>query len=441
MSIRSEDSLAIQAPGEPSRPSMFNVMRALPISAAHRKVLYTFLTSFSVFASFAVQGIILANLLGRQGRGEYATTVFYPQILLYVGFLGAIEIVAWYAGQKNVDLLPLRRAAFRLGLFTGFLTMAVAIVLSMTLVPESKRQLIWLCLLCATALPFQSLLQVSIAVDRGSNNFSRYNSIRLFGALVLPLMLIVCWLTGQHSLPLICLLFVLSSIIGAIPCLWRMERKLSPAAPSIPRLLGKGKQYAVSMLASEIFERMDIAMFFFLTSLGTQGCYAAIVPAAHVLIIIPNALGMFTFNVGADAQRRVTVREATIGMAGTFVLQALIACAFAAVIGFLILLLYGEEFRPAIPLMYALIPAISIKGFLQGVEGYLKGRGKAHLGTYARLIAAVIMLACVYALRNTFELEGLHIPISAGIAQCFCLFWIVTAVFIDVIERNRKEDA
>ena len=439
MSIPNEDSLTISAsPGEQQRSSLFDRMQSLRISNAHRQVIFTFLTSLSVFAVFAVQGILLANILGREGRGQYATTVFYPQILLYVGFLGAIEIVAWYARQKSTDLIRLRRAAFRLGVVVGTLTMIVAIIFSLTLVPASKRGLIWLCILCATAIPFQSIHQITISVDRGSNNFSRYNWIRLFGALALPVMLLVYWFLGQKSLFVICLFFVASSIISAIPCLGRMKGALSPATPSTRTLLNEGKQYGISMLSSEIFERMDIALFFFLTSLGTQGCYAAIVPAAAILTVVPNVLGIFAFNIGANSHRIVTLRETNLAMAGMFVAQLFITILFTSAIGFLVLLFYGEEFRPAIPLVYALIPAISIKGILQAVEGYLKGRGKPHIGIWARLIAIPLMLVCVFLLRNTFTIEGIHIPIAFGIAQVFCLIWIGIAVYIDVLQRRNE---
>ena len=391
-----------------------------------------------MFGAFAIQGILLARILGRYGRGEYATTVLFPQILLYVGLLGGIEVVARYAGQADASLVKLRRAAFRLAIFTGCLTMLAVIVFSLTCVPAAKSHLIGLCLLCSLALPFQHIHQMTIAVDRGSDGFSRYNWVRLFGTLTLPALLLVCWLAGVRSLTFICLLFVASAIIGAIPCLWRLDRSLSPAEPSQRTLLKQGRPYAVAMFAGELFERLDVALIFWWTSLATQGSYAAIVPAAHLLIVIPNALGFFTFNIGAKYDRVVSLRETNLAMAKMLVFQLISALVFALVIGKLILLLYGEDFRPAIPLAYALIPAVAIKGFLQAAEGYLKGRGKPLIGTYSRLLGAAVMLIFVVFTFGRFDYEGLSIPLGACVAQVVCFFCIVAAIYIDVVSRNRQ---
>ena len=438
MSSRNEEIYSAAVQPSAIALSQGFLVRLFSISAPQQRLLYTFATSIAMFGAFAIQGILLARILGRYGRGEFATAVLFPQILLYVGLLGGIEVVTRYAGQINANLVKLRRAAFRLGIFTGCLTMLAVIVFSLTCVPAAKSHLIGLCLLCSLALPFQHIHQITIAVDRGSNGFTRYNWIRLFGTLVLPSMLLVCWLTNVQSLTFICLLFIASAVVGAIPCLWRLERSLSPADPSQRTLLKEGRPYAVAMFAGELFERLDVALIFWWTSLATQGSYAAIVPAAHVLIVIPNALGLFTFNIGAKHDRVVSLRETNLAMAGMLVFQFVSALAFALVIGKLILILYGEDFRPAIPLAYALIPAVAIKGFLQAAEGYLKGRGKPLIGTYARLLGAVIMLLFVMVTFGRFEYEGLSIPLGACVAQAVCFFCIVAAVYVDVLSRNRQ---
>ncbi|MEM9643599.1 MAG: hypothetical protein AAF989_01285, partial [Planctomycetota bacterium] len=45
--------------------------------------------AFGVVALQMGQGILLFRLLGAEGRGEYATTVLYVQMLLYVGRVSA----------------------------------------------------------------------------------------------------------------------------------------------------------------------------------------------------------------------------------------------------------------------------------------------------------------------------------------------------------------
>ena len=83
----------------------------------------TFLTSFMLFGWFAVQGIVLARMLGPEGRGGFAATIAYPQMLLYLGLLGAADLFARRAARWQGNDAPLRRAALRYGSLTGTLTM------------------------------------------------------------------------------------------------------------------------------------------------------------------------------------------------------------------------------------------------------------------------------------------------------------------------------
>src|SRR5262249_53758746 len=45
-------------------------------------------TGFAIFLFTAIQGVMLARLLGPTMRGEFATAIFYTQILTYPGLLG-----------------------------------------------------------------------------------------------------------------------------------------------------------------------------------------------------------------------------------------------------------------------------------------------------------------------------------------------------------------
>ncbi len=70
----------------------------------------TLATSLGSFGLFAIQGVLLARMLGPDQRGAFAAAGLYPQALLYLGMLGAPELFAGYA-SRNLDDPKLRRSA------------------------------------------------------------------------------------------------------------------------------------------------------------------------------------------------------------------------------------------------------------------------------------------------------------------------------------------
>ena len=92
-------------------------------------------TSFAIFFLTVVQGVILARLLGPEGRGEYGTAVFYTQTLTYIGLLGTQLSIARRAAKGADQIEQLGRASLRLGMLTGLATMLVASILAVVALP------------------------------------------------------------------------------------------------------------------------------------------------------------------------------------------------------------------------------------------------------------------------------------------------------------------
>ena len=103
------------APATPPKASGSLLRRAAPIAT-------TIAVSFGIVALQLAQGILLARLLGPQGRGEYATAVLYMQMVLYIGLFGAVEVVCRYSGDERIHRPSLRKSAFRLALITSGIT-------------------------------------------------------------------------------------------------------------------------------------------------------------------------------------------------------------------------------------------------------------------------------------------------------------------------------
>ena len=211
--------------------------------------------------------------------------------------------------------------------------------------------------------------------------------------------------------------------------------------PGVWTLLKNGRFYALSMLASEMFERLDMFLIVAIATVDQSGAYFVAVPAAQLLTVAPNALGVFTFNAGADSDRRVSLKQVVSVMTGTILLQIVSAVVLGLLIPVLISTFFRADFSPAIPFAMWLLPACAIKGYLQAVDGYLKGRGKPMIGVWARSLSIVVMLGFVglvyWDLIPGPENRLLSIPIAACIGQSISMLIISAAVIQDTIRREQ----
>ena len=193
------------------------------------------------------------------------------------------------------------------------------------------------------------------------------------------------------------------------------------------------------MIATDLFERLDLLLMLWLVPLVQQGFYAAMVPVAYPLTVIPNTLGLFLFNAGANRQRNLSTGDVHRILGLSLTIQTLSTVVFWLAVGPVVRLLYGEEFAPAVKFAMWLAPISAIKGILQGLDSYLKGRGRPLAPIRCRVVAAVVMLICTWLLIDQYG--AIAIAMSALIGQVFCLVWLSAIVYYDVLENSPVQQA
>ncbi|QDT02543.1 Polysaccharide biosynthesis protein [Rubripirellula lacrimiformis] len=395
--------------------------------------------AFAIVGLQLGQGILLARLLGPEGRGEYAAAMLYVQLLLYVGLFGGIEAVCRRATEAVSNSAEgryrLRRAALWLGITTGTITMLIAIALNLLALPGDKRYLIPVATLCSLSILGQHAMLIMTAVDRGAGEFGRYNVRRLIAAAAFPCLLLIAAMVTTIDVHLAAWMFVASSGISMVACLIGLPQPFrGPSRPTVRTLAKESRPYGVSMLATDLFERLDLLLVLWLAPMIEQGFYAAMVPAVYPLTVIPNTLGMFLFNAGANSDKRLGTSDIHRILGSSVAVQVASTIAFMLLIGPLVRLFYGDAFEPAIIFALWLAPVSAIKGILQGLDSYLKGRGRPLAPIRARFLAIGVMFAATWGLFDTYG--TLSIAIAALAGQLVCFVWLTSIVYSDVHQSD-----
>lgn len=390
----------------------------------------TLATSLGSFGLFAIQGVLLARLLGPEQRGAFAAAGLYPQALLYLGMLGAPELFAGYA-SRNLEDSKLRRSASRYGLFAGCLTSLICVGLTWLTLPSDLRWVMPWAGLCALTVPLQQIRLAIQAVDHGQRQFGRYNAVRLAAAAAFPMMLCIAWLFNRTDFQSTIWLFVAAQVLSLALVQFGMNQSwIGESAVRIPTALKDARGLIGAWISAEILERVDMVLILILVAnQEVLGYYAAAVPIASVMIIIPNTAGLYAFNRGARQGENLTTSEVWRFLGLGLLVQIAVAIALAVVLPYVIPLLYGQSFQPTVAFTWALLPAGVFRGLLQACDSYMRARQKPVAGVKARAIAIPVLL--IFSWLAVPKLDALAVPIGLSLALGVCFAIMVRAVLLD----------
>lgn len=401
----------------------------------------TLCASLGTFGFFAVQGILLARLLGPEMRGAFAAAILFPQALLYLGLLGAPELFAGYAA-RGADDGRLRRSAARYGVCAGIITLIVCLALNIVFIRDPFRWVLPLACLCALALPLQQIRLSVQAVDHGQRQWNRYNQGRILAAAAFPTVLLIAFVVGITDLWSICILFVASQAL-ALLLVQRGMRTSWNGGGEVPvrRAITEAKPLIAAWFASELLERLDMCLMLALVSdEATLGYYAAATPIAALMIIVPNAASLYAFNRGARSDSIPTYSAVWRFLLAGITIQVISAAVLGAMLPWLVPLFYGEQFAPAVMFAWLLLPAGIFRGLLQAIDGYLRARGKAGVSVKMRLIGTAVLTIVSIGSAPWLASRGLPaaygIPIGLSIALGFCFVAMSLAMLADVSRHH-----
>ena len=216
-------------------------------------------------------------------------------------------------------------------------------------------------------------------------------------------------------------------------------RLTQPASPRVGTLMKESVPYGFAVLVTNLFDRLDVFLILWFADFTVQGYYAVAKPAVTLLTVVPLALGLFSFNAGAKSDRHVTLPR-VIGIGAALVAgQLLMAGAYALIMKPLMICVYGEAFRGAVPFGLALLAAGALNGCTVVAEGYLRGRNKPAIGIWGRLLGAVALLGSVALLFGTWK--ELSIPLAASIGQAVTMLFIISATLLDTWSRGKDSSS
>lgn len=404
-----------------------------------RKVVETFTTKVLLIGIGLVMAVLVARILGPEGRGLYAVAVVIGVIGVQFGNFG-LHASNTYFVAKNRNLLPvlLGNSLFASFIFGGLSATIAWIIFFLfpNIAPLHGVLLILALLWIPLGLAYLLLQNILL----GIHEVRAYNKIELTAQIVAVILIGIVIALRAATVELI---FAVGLVILAISILWAFRRIKSHATqrPRISLSLFKENiQYGVRAYFSAFFSflilRLDLLMVKYMLDAEQAGYYSIATSLAEMILLLPSVTASLLFPrlaEMADSRGKWLFTNKIAQYVGLISLATVILA--GALAKPMVRLLFGAAFLPAMPAFLWLLPGIYLLSISIIYSHYLASIGMPLITAYSPGVAVILNIFLNIKMIPIFGIVGASISSSI----CYALMLFMTVIYSSYFSRPIRD--
>ncbi len=389
------------------------------------RILETLLVTFGICAVGLITGVLVARVLGVEGRGQFAAIILWPSVIAYLGDLG-LPLAYVYESARDRRQIPALIGNALVASLAQWLTLSAlgSVILLLALHRFGSTVALTGIIFLVTYLPLNLLTRYVNALNQGSRAFLWFNAVRLSVPLSYAVVLVLLMGIGLRSVHWMVVATLLSNVFALTLVLSLSLRSFLRAfgLPQIDlrllrRTLGYGLRAHIGNLTPVDSMQLDLLLVTALLGAYDAGLYSIAISASLVLRAQGTALGLVALPEVAAAP---TVTEQRLLTGQILRLSLLMNLATAGLIvgvaGLLVPVIYGGDFAPAVPAVRILVLGIVAASLRQLLGDCLRGAGKPVGATIAEIVGWVVGLAALGVMVPLLGLPGAALGVSLSYA-------------------------
>jgi O-antigen/teichoic acid export membrane protein len=311
----------------------------------------------------ALTGVMLARLLGPEGRGKLAVCILWPTVLASLGSLGIKDALVYFTAQNK---LTDRFFSTILGLaaIQGVLLMLIGHLAFPLFLDKHENSVMENLRLFLIFVPLNLIGQYFIGIYEGELRINYVNVLRLTVPTVNFVVTILLLITGQPSIRLIVLSHLFGNLLIVLFCLWARVREPSVSWRLSGCLAKQLFQYGIRSHLGTVTHGLNYKLDQMLISvlLPTQslGYYVVAVSASGIANSLSNAYRLILFPTASRTKSLTETKKVISGfLVRTFLSVSAISLALFVLFPVVIPFFYGQSFDGSIrPAQILLIAAV-----------------------------------------------------------------------------------
>ncbi len=377
--------------------------------------------------SFLV-GVIVARALGPEGKGTLYAMMQISAILLVVFDFGITTSAVYYVSRGEIAAGTATGTAMVFSVTLGLLGAPIVYVLlrGPLAVVEGVPDLGILFAMLILPTSLLAAWMWSISMGLGDMVRPLWYSIAAAATTLIGLGFLI--LSGRTSVVGVIAASVAGTVVGVLAIVFGLRRQLRPLAVDLQAARARsgfsGRVY-VTDVAGHLHNRQDVLILGWMAGAVSVGMYSVGTSFAELTWYIPSALaaviiakaGRTTVDSGIDYVSR-TSRVAIVFMSLTILVSALL-------VPWLVPLLYGTAFAPAILPFFALLPGVMVDGVtrilwtFQTAQGRLYWR-QAVASTVFNVVLVLLLVPRWGVVGAAFASTGSYLAIGVFVVWRFC---------------------
>lgn len=370
-----------------------------------------------------ITSLIVARLLGSEGRGLIAALSVPASLAVTFSELGVRQSTAFFLGKKIMsvrDVMPTLLSLIPIvGVLGSLLSMAY---FEWAHVAENDWLARWL---AVGVIPLSLAVSYSTGIFLGQQRISEFRKASWRPPVAKLAVLVLCaWLlnAGIHGV-----LFAsfAGSILGAGYALFLLRKegplKLGFNAKIAAQLQRKGMTYALSLFVLMLNYRVMVILLTRYSTLDQVGLYAQAVLIAELLWEVPNSLSSLVLSraVNSTAEREFSLKVTTLARV-SFLAATAGSIVLAIIAPFVFPVLFGHDFADSATLCIYMLPGVVAFGAFKILNIDIAGRGKPWVTMIIMIPTLILNVALGAWMIMRFG--------SAGAAWCSSICYIVATL-------------
>lgn len=391
--------------------------------------------------------IITARYIGPEGNGIIAGLAVYPSLFMTIGSLGVRQSTTYFLGKGIYSEEQIKKAIAQIWMITTIISLVVCFFL-MYYFSNSGNNLL-LVLLALLPIPFSLFNTYNSGIFLGKNDIKSFNKINWIPSLIVLLgIVLLVMLLNWHvygvmiasvggPLFMFILLLFRNKFLGLLLLNYDWE--------VIKQMLSMGIIYATSLFVINLNYKIDIILLDKLSNAHELGIYSKGSGITQYLWQFPMLFSTIVFarSVASKDNMAFSLKVAQL-LRVSFVIIGLLSIFLILFSDFIIVGMYGENFRKSISVLNYLLPGVLILTIYKVMNMDLAGKGKPWVAMWAMLPALVVNIIMNLILIPKLGASGAAISstFSYTIAGILFLLLYSRTVNIPIIEilRYRKTD-
>jgi O-antigen/teichoic acid export membrane protein len=338
-------------------------------------------------------GVLVARLLGTDGRGEYAVILALPLAVAWLIKGGCREAVAYHQARHPEDAGRLLSAWLLLLVPLGLAGVGLAEVLLPLLFSAQSAEAITLARIFAPVLFFTLLDELfRQGILLGDHDFRYYNVVQVIHPGLIAAMFVAAWAAGIFSVAVALGAFATSSALVLSWTVGRVLRRHGIVRPDwelARRSFWFGFRAHGTGLGQEVSLRLDLVLIPAFVGAASIGEYSVATNLSAVVVFIAGLVGAFV--LPAASRFREAAHSTVVQSLHASLLVGILFAVPLAIFGSVaIRFVYGDAFSDSYALLLLLLPGAVLFAAVPVLIGGINAANRPFTASIPPLVGAVI---------------------------------------------------